>query len=220
MATVFSAAILLLDCPPGILCGIDLLSFTTSVQFRGLRDIPSGWHFVFTSETTSLSIRDGFWFHVPNTNTDSTPLIVRKWDASAGSLIPCSDPDDFRVQLPELWEKNLSPYRQSVGKEVQAETGDWVGLTEHVKTSLLMHITQNEVYRVTSASCAKQDRDEIPGLTAGDIGEEERELGVLGIDLKRTWVCGFWINTSLCHPPGWLLRFVLVVVRELSSMLQ
>ena len=186
MATALTAAVLLQDLPPGILCGIDLLSFTTTAQFRGIKNVPAGWHFVFTSETASLSIRDGFWFHVPHSTPHSTPLVVRKWDPS-GSLLPCPDPDSFRVQLPDLWEKNLSPYRQSAGKEAQAETRDWAALTEHMTPRLLDHLTQNQDWRITSASCAKEDRDEIPGLTAEMIGEEERELGVLGINLKRTW---------------------------------
>lgn len=182
-----TATVLLLDLPPGILCGIDLLSFTTTAHFQGIKDIPPGWHFVFTSETTSFSIRDGFWFHIPRTGTTSIPLIVRRWDISRGSLVLCLDPDSFRSRLPLLWEKNLSPYRHSVGKEVKAEIGDWVGLTEHVSSRLLGHLTQNQDWNITSASCAKEDRDDIPGLTAEDVGEDERELGVLGIDLKRTW---------------------------------
>ena len=181
------ASVFLLDLPPGILCGIDLLSFTTTAQFRGIKDVPTGWHFVFTSETISLSIRDGFWFHVPTQITDLAPLIVRKWDASSGSLLPCADPESYRTQLPILWEKNFSPYRQSADKEAKPEMGDWAGLTEHVSSRLLGHLTQNENFNISSASCAKEDRDEIPGLTAEDVGEEERELGVLGIDLKRTW---------------------------------
>lgn len=187
MATTPTAAVLLIGLPPGILCGIDLLSFTTSVQFRGFKNLPSGWHLIFTSETTSLSIRDGFWFHVPTTFPNSIPLIVFKWDTARGTLYSCSDSDSFRGQLPILWEKNLSPYRQSAGKEARAETGDWAGLTEHVSARLLGHLTQNEDWKITSASCAKEDRDEIPGLTAEDVGEEERNLGVLGIDLKRRW---------------------------------
>lgn len=86
-----------------------------------------------------------------------------------------------------LWEKNLSPYRQSAGEEAKAETEDCAGLTEHVNTKLLDHLTQNGDWKITSASCAEEDRDEIPGLTAEDVGEEEGELGVLGINLKRTW---------------------------------
>ena len=188
MAPASTAAVLLLDLPPGILCGIDLLSFTTTAHFQGIKDVPRGcWHFVFTSETASHSIRDGFWFHVPTTITNSPPLIVRKWDTSLGSLLPCSDPDSFRVRLPSLWEKNLSPYRQSAGKEAQVEIGDWAGLTEHLSPRLIRHLTQNDDWKITSASSAKEDRDEIPGLTAEDVKEEEMELGVLGIDLKRTW---------------------------------
>ena len=186
MAIALTAAVLLLDLPPAILCGIDLLSFTTTAQFRGVKDVPAGWHFVFTSETASLSIRDGFWFYVHPITTNPT-LIVRKWDSSRGSLVPCPDPDSFRAQLPIVWEKNLSPYRQSAGVEAKTESGDWAGLTEHVNSELLDHLMQNTEWRITSASCAKEDRDEIPGLTAEDVGEEEGELGVLGIDLKRTW---------------------------------
>lgn len=124
---------------------------------------------------------------MPATITSSIPLIVYKWDTSSSSLRPCRDPDTFRAQLPILWDKNLSPYRQSAGKEPKAETGDWSGLTDHISPRLLGHLTQNEEWRITSASCAEEDMDKIPGLTDEGTGEEERELGVLGINLKRTW---------------------------------
>lgn len=178
-----SSVLLLANLPVNILCGIDLLSFTTSVLFRGVKSIPPGWHFLFTSETTSLSIRDGFWFHVASSPT----LVVREWDSSTGSLRPCQDPETYRTQLPELWEKNLSPYRQSASKQdAKPAEGDWSALTRHITPRLLSHLMQNEDWSITSASSAKQDRDDIPGLTAEGVGEE-RELGVLGIDLRRTW---------------------------------
>lgn len=182
-----TATALLLDIPPGILCGIDLLSFTTSAQFHGIKDIPPHWHFIFTSETTSLSIRDGFWFRIPTPLPFSLPpLIVRKWDPSTGSLRACEEVESYRAQLPALWEKQLSPYRQSASKAAKPEAGDWPALTEHITPRLLSHLTQNGDWRVTSASCAKEDRDEIPGLNAEEVGEE-MELVNLGINLKRTW---------------------------------
>lgn len=182
-----TAAALLLNLPPGILCGIDLLSFTTSTQFRGIKDIPPGWHFIFTSETTSLSIRDGFWFHIPSALPSApSPLIVRKWVPSIGSLQAYHNPEDYRAKLPEWWERHLSPYRQSASQDAKPEAGDWPALTEHVTPRLLSHLTQNGDWRITSASCAKEDRDDIPGLTAEEVGEE-MDLGTLGIDLKRTW---------------------------------
>lgn len=182
-----TATALLLNLPAGILCGIDLLSFTTSTHFHGIKDIPPGWHFIFTSETTSHSIRDGFWFHFPSAPTSSLPtLLVRKWDPSTASLRSCEDPQGYRSQLPGLWEKNLSPYRQSASKDGKPEAGDWPALTQHIMPCLLSHLMQSDDWRITSTSSAKQDRDDIPGLTAEEVGEE-MELGVLGIDLRKTW---------------------------------
>ena len=48
------------------------------------------------------------------------------------------------------------------------------------------------LYTLTTASCAPEDRDDIPGLSTQDMrdglfGYEEKDLGFLGIDLKRTW---------------------------------
>ncbi|KAL6718398.1 hypothetical protein ACLMJK_004487 [Lecanora helva] len=181
-----TAAMLLLDLPAGIFCGIDLLSFTSSAQFCGIRDIPPGWHFIFTSETSSLSIRDGFWFHIPEKSNSSPPLIVRRWDTSLGLLQSCPDTESYKDQAHELWEKNLFPYRQSAAQEKAHGTEDWAGLTQHITPRLLSYLTKSEEWRITSASSAKEDRDEIPGLNDEEVGEE-KELGSLGIDLKRTW---------------------------------
>ena len=181
-----ASALLLLDIPAGILCGIDLLSFTTSNSFRGIKQIPSGWHFVFTSETLSQSIRDGFWFHIPDTSTTLSTLVVRKWEPRLGCLQHCDDDENYRAKVQEWWEKHLSPYRQSAAHEELSESGAWAGLTQHITPRLLSHLTQTEEWRITSASSAKQDRDDIPGLSNEEVGEE-KELGVLGIDLKRTW---------------------------------
>ena len=184
----FTPAILLLDVPPSILCGIDLLSFTTSPHFHGIRDLPPGFHFIFTSETSSLSIRDGFWFRVPNPSSSSaSPLLVRKWDKEIARLVSVEDAEIYRARFEELFEKGLSPYRQTVEKQAIAGTADWKGLTEHVKPMILRNLTQNDELSLTSASCAKEDQDHIPGLSAEEAGFEERELGVLGVDLKRTW---------------------------------
>lgn len=88
--------------------------------------------------------------------------------------------------------------------------GDWARLTEHVNSKLLDHLTQNGDWNITSASCAKEDRDEIPGLTAEDVGEDETELGVLGIDLKRTWREGAIgrERTEAALDSSWALRDV------------
>ncbi|KAL8785285.1 MAG: hypothetical protein Q9195_008704 [Heterodermia aff. obscurata] len=182
-------AVLLLSLPPSILVGIDLLTFTTSPQFLGIKNLPPGWHFLYTSETTSFSIRDGFWFHIP-APSPSPNLIVRKWDPTSSSLIPCSSDEEAQASegLEGIWKERLTPYRQSAGGE---EKGDWAALTRHITPALLSRLTGSETdWRITTASCGAQDADHIPGLSAAETGLEERELRFLGIDLKRTWRVG------------------------------
>lgn len=94
--------------------------------------------------------------------------------------------------MDEVWERGLSPYRQSTGASeaaaaVDARDGDWEGLIEHVTPQVLTHLLQDTRWEITTSSSMMQDRDHIPGLTPEETGLEERELGGLGIDLKRTW---------------------------------
>ena len=199
-------AILLLGLPPSTLCGIDLLSFTTSPRFQGIKGIPPGWHFVFTGATASLSVRHGFWFYIPPQSSHAQ-LIVRKWDASREELVPETDQAAllrWRANLASVWKEGLTPYRQSASSAAQSlgsgagaegsiveELEEWADLTSHITPSLLSRITGSTDpfhWTLTSASCAKQDRDEIPGLSAEEgVLDEEKELGFLKVDLMRTW---------------------------------
>ncbi|KAL9085374.1 MAG: hypothetical protein Q9159_004718, partial [Coniocarpon cinnabarinum] len=56
--------LLLPSLPPNALVGIDTQSFTSTAQFKGLKDLEPGWHFVFASATLSSSLRSGIWFYV------------------------------------------------------------------------------------------------------------------------------------------------------------
>ena len=125
---------------------------------------------------------------------------MRKWDRESGCLRPVggeegeeegggaeADVGGYRKWQGEVWERGLMPYRQSAATEAVEEINHWGPLTRHVNKRVLSHLTRNDKdWRITSASSAIVDRDEIPGLK-GVIGEEEGELGTLGIDLKKTW---------------------------------
>lgn len=203
-AAASTPALILLSLPTAILCGIDLLTFTTSTRFLGIKDLTPGWHFIYTSETTSLSIRDGFWFHIP-VSASPPPLVVQKWDPSTSRLVPCSAEEALHARqgLAEIWRERLTPYRQSAGASSgdgmgeggggtedngEEEKSDWPALTAHITPELLSRLTGSQTdWRITSASCGAQDADHIPGLSAAETGLEERELQFLGIDLKRTW---------------------------------
>lgn len=107
-----SAAVLLLDLPPAALAGIDLLSFTTTPRFRGVKDLPPGLHFVFTGSSTAFSVRHGIWFRVQ----DRHQLTITRWQQPDEILaIDVNETERlrWRANIGEIWEKGLTPYRQS-----------------------------------------------------------------------------------------------------------
>lgn len=83
------------------------------------------------------------------------------------------------------------PYRQSASEDDGDNKEDaWEYLTEHVTPISLDHFSHNSEWAISSASSGVQDRDDIPGLSTREVDSaigEEKELGMLGIDLKRTW---------------------------------
>ena len=187
-----SPTLLLLSTPPSLLIGIDLLTFTTPATgtFLGIHSLPAGWHFLFASPTSSVSTREGFWFYIPTAEESLEPsLIVREWDKDSGSLLPCED--EVKVNTvtsglftnKEWWEKSVTPYRQPI------DPSPWPSLIANVDETSLQTFTASPSLNISTTSCSAQDREPIPGLNNAEIDSAlgERELGVLGIDLKRTW---------------------------------
>jgi A1 cistron-splicing factor AAR2 len=197
MESANSSCVLLLNLPTSALGGIDLLSFTTTPKFKGIKNLPLGWHFVFTSSTSDLSVRHGSWFHVKGSSGGVPEIFIKKWDSNSEELMDETDPAEilrWRANLGSIWREGLSPYRQSAVTNEPTpkhERRPWVQLTEHVTNSLLSRIigsTPNH-WTLTSASSAPQDLEHIPGLSSTDI-QAEKELNFLPIDLKRTWPPG------------------------------
>ncbi|KAI4245853.1 MAG: hypothetical protein L6R42_010092, partial [Xanthoria sp. 1 TBL-2021] len=207
MSTHPTSTLILLNLPPSILCGINLLTFTTTPTFLGIKNLPTGFHFLFTSPSASLSLRDGFWFHIPPPPPSSFPptTVFRKWSPERECLVPCPEPEGeafikAKGGWKEVYEKHLTPYRQSgagsAGNDAAAtkpgddKEGAWEDITSYVTSSILTRFTKSEEWIISSASSGVQDRDEIPGLSSEEVQDvigEEKELGMLGIDLKRTW---------------------------------
>lgn len=196
METTDTACVLMLDLSAAALGGIDLLSFTTTPRFKGIKNLPPGYHFIFASSTSSLSVRTGAWFYVKSTKAnESAPLFIKKWNPSTEALEAETSPAEllrWRANLGSIWREGLSPYRQSAAQDSEAaeEKNDWDLLTSEISESLLSGITGPTMdhWTLTSASSAKVDEEKIPGLTqtATEI-LEEKELTFFPIDLKRTW---------------------------------
>ncbi|KAL5343969.1 A1 cistron-splicing factor [Aspergillus crustosus] len=127
--------LLLPHLPPKTLIGIDLITFTSTPNFHGIRDIPLGWHFLYTGTTEGLSLRCGGWFFVdepkPKTGLgNETELRVWRWNDNTESLEPLGveqrqEGMRYRANLGALWRSGgLFGYRSRVTRALQmAGTG-------------------------------------------------------------------------------------------------
>lgn len=193
LETSDTPCVLLLDLPPAALAGIDLLSFTTSPRFKGIKDVLEGFHFVFCSSTNELSVRHGAWFFVPPSSNPSPPLFVKKWNPSTEHLECVDELAEqlrWRANLGSIWKEGLTPYRQNASEEPTEEKKDWEALTDAITPALLTKIIggAQDHWNLTTASSAKQDLEAIPGLSASSIEAlPERNLNFLPINLKQPW---------------------------------
>lgn len=118
--------------PPKTLVGIDLVTFTSTPQFHGIRDLPNGWHFLYTGTTESLSLRCGGWFYVGDINAlendisdgavtsrssdhPGPEVLVWKWDSDSEMLAPLKGGSDGEKQEAMRYKANLGAIWQSGG---------------------------------------------------------------------------------------------------------
>lgn len=138
-----SPTILLPELPPQTFVGIDLVAFSSTANFHGIRDLPGGWHFLYTGTTESFSLRCGGWFYVGDISSagigdNDTALVVAqgqsqqtptpeiyvwKWNTDIESLVPLTGDNDadrqeamrYKANLGTLWQiGGLFRYRSRV----------------------------------------------------------------------------------------------------------
>lgn len=202
MAASINSCVLLLDLPEKALAGIDLLSFTTSPRFKGVKNLPPGLHFIFAASDSALLVRHGAWFYV-TPGIGSPQVFVKKWDAQTEDLVAETSQTEvlsWKANLGRIWKDGLTPYRQTVqegdsGVEggYQEESQDWDELTSRITQTLLSRICglNPDHWSLTSASSGLMDLESIPGLESSNSTiHPEKELKLLPIDLRRTWRVG------------------------------
>jgi A1 cistron-splicing factor AAR2 len=194
--------VLLLDLPLAALGGIDLLSFTTTPRFRGIKNVPPGLHFVFASSDAALSVRHGAWFYV-SPGSGAPQVFVKKWDPKTEDLVAETSQTEvlrWKANLGSFWKEGLTPYRQTVqsgdtkeDEDAVEESTDWNQLTSRITQTILSHIAglNPDHWSLSSASSAAQDLEQIPGLEQSNSTiHPEKELQFLPVDLKQTWRAG------------------------------
>jgi A1 cistron-splicing factor AAR2 len=188
--------VLIINLPPKSLVGIDLISFTSSPNFHGIRDLPSSVHFLYTGATESFSVRSGEWFFVQDATASlqgNADVRLRKWDKETETVVPADERDEagrqyamrLRANLGQIWSAGgLLPYRPRPAPQKNELAGDdtlaqseWYYLSNYITPSLLSRIlgpadTSREYkprWIITSCNSAARDADHIPGLSAQEV---------------------------------------------------
>lgn len=134
MSILPTPTILIPALPQKTFIGINLVTFTSTANFHGIRDLPSGWNFLYSGSTEALSLRSGGWFYVGGGGTaaaaagnkggelalraESAPapeVFIWKWDPDTETLIPLKGGDDAERKEVLRYKANLGVVWQAGG---------------------------------------------------------------------------------------------------------
>lgn len=132
MSILPTPTILIPALPPKTFIGINLVTFTSTANFHGIRDLPPGWHFLYSGSTEALSLRSGGWFYVGGGSTgtaagnkggevalrtESAPaeVFIWKWDPDTETLVPLKGDNDAERKEVLRYKANLGVVWQAGG---------------------------------------------------------------------------------------------------------
>ncbi|KAK6128540.1 hypothetical protein DH2020_037715 [Rehmannia glutinosa] len=129
------ATLLLLDVPQYTLIGIDTQMYSSGPNFKGIKMIPPGIHFIYYSssnrEGSEFSPFVGFFI-----DAKASQVIVRKWDQKEERFVKLSDEEEERYSdaVKRLeFDNQLGPYALS-------QYGDWKHLSNYITKDTIDHI--------------------------------------------------------------------------------
>ncbi|KAG6412670.1 hypothetical protein SASPL_125354 [Salvia splendens] len=121
------ATLLALDVPPYTLFGIDTQMFSVGPNFKGIKMIPPGIHYIYYSssnrEGSDFSPIIGFFI-----NASSSQVIVRRWDQKEERLVKVLEEEEDRYSdaVKRLeFDMQLGPYALN-------QYGDWIHLSNFI----------------------------------------------------------------------------------------
>lgn len=185
------ASLLLLGLPPRTFIGIDLISFNSSPHFQGIKNIPPGFHFLYSGTDPSLSIRHGHWLQFTGSE-----LTAWKWHVDDERLVLYSNtqitPQD-RSGVLDYTELQAADSASKTNKSTSSlfRATSWSEVTNHISAALLSRIISRQGWSVSSLTSSPTDTESIPGLTRSEsssvLGGHDSTFNLLPIDLSRTF---------------------------------
>ncbi|GAO46861.1 AAR2-domain-containing protein [Saitoella complicata NRRL Y-17804] len=200
MSNPHTTTLLISSLPPNSTFGIDLHTYTTGPNFRGIKYVPPGLHFVYYARSPGvpgglgaqgqvspdvsggMGLRDGFWVEARG----GGEVIVREWDAESDELRVAEALTSTTVD-----ERGLAPYPYREpgieGEERQPSTDDFKRLSTRITKELLDRILPTG-WGVGSTTASISDEKELKTGAASTPDEHVLRFSV--IDLKRSWPPG------------------------------
>lgn len=129
------AALLFLDVPQHTLLGIDTQMFSVGPNFKGIKMIPPGPHFIYYSSSnrggSEFSPMIGFFIDL-----NPSEVIIRKWDQQEERLVKVSEEEEERYGRAVKgleFDRYLGPYMLS-------QFGEWKMLSNYITKSTIERI--------------------------------------------------------------------------------
>ncbi|CAJ1417106.1 unnamed protein product [Effrenium voratum] len=132
--TEHGCSVLCLGCPEGMLFGIDYAAWTVGPQFMGVKLVPPGLHYVYSSaSSTDVGIaRTGFFLYMRPKD-----VAVFRWDVENEELSrPDSQDEEARYADGVRsfdFDRNLGPYPLELREQ-------WAELTRHATAELVQKV--------------------------------------------------------------------------------
>ncbi|ESO83353.1 hypothetical protein LOTGIDRAFT_222755 [Lottia gigantea] len=193
------AVFVFLDVPVGTEFGIDYNSWNVGPNFKGVKMIPPGIHFIYYSacnKEKDSAPRTGFFY-----NFKQREMVVRKWDKLTEDISPApiSDEEIERfIQNKQELDRYLGAYPYESYKK-------WVSLTNHITPQLVGQIQpENEkisaVTEFISESSTTQSRRDAMELSESKTDSEDSRLPKM--ETKPETVIRYSHIPKMKYPPG------------------
>mmetsp|Transcript_60035 Transcript_60035/g.140330 ORF Transcript_60035/g.140330 Transcript_60035/m.140330 type:complete len:406 (+) Transcript_60035:28-1245(+) len=132
--TEHGASVLCLGCPEGMLFGIDYAAWSVGPQFMGVKLVPPGLHYVYSSASAAEDVgiaRSGFFLYMRPKD-----VFVFRWDPEGEELTRPSPDEEYRYADGARsfdFDQNLGPYPLELREQ-------WAELTRHATAELVQKV--------------------------------------------------------------------------------
>jgi len=120
--------------PPGTEVGIDYKSWHVGPKFRGIKNVPPGFHYVFFSAVDKHdqhAPRTGFFVHM-----EEGEVVVRKYDQKLEDLMD----DNVTDEDIQRYRDTMSTLQESLGPYPQDVYNKWQSLTDCISKVTLQRV--------------------------------------------------------------------------------